>query len=74
MDAERWREANAALDELIRLSEHTNEVYFLDDARFRKIMCLKSLGRFEEILVQKANITPSAEVFIGSKKYGIDDL
>ena len=74
MDAERWLEADAALDELIRLSEHTNEVYFLDDARFRKIICLKALGRFEEIPTQKAEITPNAEVFIGDKKYRINDL
>jgi hypothetical protein len=46
--------------------------YFLDDARFRKIMCLKSLGRFDE------NPGPEgqdhAEVLMEDGKYRIDDL
>lgn len=49
MDAERWLDANLALDELISLAEKSDDRYFLDDARFRKIFCLKALGRGQEM-------------------------
>jgi tetratricopeptide (TPR) repeat protein len=74
MDAECWLDANTALDELISRSEGTNDQYFLDDARFRKIFCLKALGCHEQIMQQKARITPGATAFIGTKCYRIDDL
>ncbi|HMK78758.1 MAG TPA: hypothetical protein VK438_03875 [Xanthobacteraceae bacterium] len=74
MDAERWLDADMALDELIHLCQQQNDFYFLDDARFRKIICMKSLGQFERIQTEKAKITPGTEVFIGSKRIGISDL
>jgi hypothetical protein len=74
MNTEQWLDANSTLDELIRLSEQRNDFYFLDNARFRKIMCLKLLGRFEEIQAQRDKIAPNTEVFIGAKRYGISDL
>jgi tetratricopeptide (TPR) repeat protein len=74
MDAERWAEANVTLDELISLSESKDEAYFLDDARIRKIMCLKRLGRTAEIPQQKAKIAPGTSVYIGDRSYNVDDV
>jgi tetratricopeptide (TPR) repeat protein len=74
MDAKRWPEANAALDQLILLSEKNNDEYFLEEARFRKVMCLSELGRNEEIQYQKDKISPDTTVFIGDRLYGLKDL
>jgi len=74
MDTEQWLEANSVLDELISLSESQDEVYFLDDARFRKIFCLKALGRHNEVPAVKAEISPNAGAFIGARHYRLDDV
>jgi tetratricopeptide (TPR) repeat protein len=74
MDQELWPEALEAADELISLSERCNESYFLDDARFRKALCLKALGRHVEIPSLKRNIAPDVVVFTAGRLYGLDDL
>ena len=74
MDAERWLDANTALDELISLSENEDDKYFLDEARLRKIVCLTALGRKQEIQRQKDKISAGAAVFIGDRLYRLDDL
>jgi hypothetical protein len=73
-DAERWLAADLILDELIRLSESKDDHYFLNEARFRKILCLRALGRDEGIGALKAKLAPDTRVFIGSGSYSIDDL
>jgi tetratricopeptide (TPR) repeat protein len=74
MDAKQWFEANAALDQLISLSEDQHDVYFLDEARFRKIICLKELGRDGEVPEQKAKIDPDGSFFIDNRCYRVRDL
>lgn len=74
MDAERWLDANAVLDELVSLSEKNNDTYFVDEARFRKIVCLKALGREDEIRDHKAKISADAAVYIGDRYYRLDDF
>lgn len=74
MDDELWLEALEAASELISLSEQNDEPYFLDDARFRKLLCLKELGRHAEIPSQKRNIPPDIVVFSGDRLYTLDDL
>jgi Protein of unknown function len=74
METESWDDANAVLDEVILLSESKGEGDFVDDARLRKIICLRALGRDEEIGILKAKLAPGTKVFIGSRNYGIDDL
>jgi tetratricopeptide (TPR) repeat protein len=74
MDAKRWLEANDTLDEVIFLSERTKSSYFLQDARFRKMFCLKELGRHNEAAQQKVHIAPGAAAFIGTKRYRVEDL
>jgi len=74
MEAERWFDANAALDELISLSEKNNDRYFLDEARLRKIFCLKELGHQQEIQRLKNMISVDATAFIGDRLYGLADF
>jgi hypothetical protein len=74
MEAERWLDADVVLDELIRFSESNGERYFIDEARFRKIVCLRALGRHEEVGAQKERIAPGTRVFMGDGSYGVEDL
>lgn len=74
MEAEEWFDADVVLDELISLSEMKGDAYFLDDARIRKILCLKNLGREGEIELQKSKISAGTETFIGGKVICVDDL
>ena len=74
MDEQLWLEAIEAVSELISLSEQGGDEYFLNDARFRKAVCLKALGRHAEIPSQKRNIVPDTEVLIGDKFYTLEDL
>jgi hypothetical protein len=74
MDAERWLDAGIVLDELILLSERKNDYYFVDDARFRRILCLKELRQDAGLDALKAKIPPGARFFVGDKSYGIEDL
>ena len=74
LDARQWGEAETVFDELIRLSEETNEHYFLEDARFGKMICLKQLGRDDEIAAVKAKIPLGAKSIRPSGIYHVDDL
>lgn len=74
MDDERWLEALEATSQLISLSEQRGEPYFLDDARFRKLLCLKALGRHDEIPSQKQGIPPDIVVFSGDRLYTLADI
>ena len=74
IEVERWLEAVEALDELISLSERNDDVYFLDDARVRKAICLKALGRNAEIEALKREIRPDTEVYLGGRIYTVKDL
>ena len=71
---ERWLEAVEALDELISLSEQNDDAYFLDDARFRKAICLKALGRDAEIEALKREIQPDAQIYFDGRIYTVKDL
>jgi hypothetical protein len=70
MDIERWADAEIALDELIALSKAKDEFYFLDDARLRRALCLKYLGRRREMEALKTEIAPEAEAFFCHKDLG----
>jgi tetratricopeptide (TPR) repeat protein len=74
LNAGQWGEAETVFDELIRLSEETNEHYFLEDARFGKMICLKQLGRNAEIAAVKAKIAPGAKSIRPSGIYHLDDF
>jgi hypothetical protein len=74
MNDQLWLEAIEPLTELIALSERSGDPYFLDDARLRKLLCLKALGRDDEIPLEKHNIAPDALVVIDGRFYTLDDL
>jgi tetratricopeptide (TPR) repeat protein len=57
--AERWEEADLAFQEVIALSLARDDTYFLDDAHYRRAVCLKALGRREELEKVKAEIPES---------------
>ena len=74
MDAEHWADADVVLSEIIALSLAKNDVYFLDEGRFRRAVCLDRLGRADEFKQVKAEIPAGTRVFIGDKLYRIDDI
>jgi tetratricopeptide (TPR) repeat protein len=74
MDAERWYDANVVLKEIIALSLAKNDVYFLDDCRFRRVICLNVLGRADELEQAKAEIPAGMSAFIGDKLCRIEDI
>ena len=74
MDEQLWPEAIEAANEVISLSEQNGEPYFLDDARFRKAVCLNALGRYAEIPSQICDIAPDTKVVIGGRFYTLADL
>jgi tetratricopeptide (TPR) repeat protein len=74
MQSERWAQALAALDALIALSEEADDTYFIDDARVRKILCLKAVGRNDEVEFEKGKIATGTTALIGNKTYRLDDL
>jgi tetratricopeptide (TPR) repeat protein len=74
MDNYQWRDAIEVLDKLISLSEQREDTYFLDEALFRKIVCLKALGRNAEIEPVRRKIRPGTEVIIGDKTLTERDL
>jgi tetratricopeptide (TPR) repeat protein len=73
MEAKNWQEAIEVLDALILRSEEIDEHYFLIDARFRKILCLKALDRRDEIQIEKKKIPPGSTTFI-DREYRLEDL
>jgi hypothetical protein len=74
MDAEYWGDAEIVLSELIGLSLAANEAFFVDDSRFRRAVCLKALGRLDELKVAKAEIPPEMRIFMGSGLWRVDDI
>ncbi len=74
MDAEEWSDADVVLAELISLSEMEDEHYFLNDARMRKIICLKRLNREGEIGAQKSKIPSGSEFLFSDGIYRVDDF
>ncbi len=74
MDEELWLEAIEAANKVISLSEHSGDPYFLDDAKFRRLFCLKALGRYAEIPSPIRDIKPDIQVFIGDTLYTLADL
>jgi hypothetical protein len=74
METGNFGDAISVLDELIAHSEASHEEYFVEDARFQKMFCLKHLGRESEIQETHAKISPGATAYIGDKLYHLDDF
>ncbi len=71
MKAERWAEADHAFQKVIALSLATDDTYYLNDARYRRALCLKALGRREELQKVKAELP---ENFYNDWLYRIEDV
>jgi tetratricopeptide (TPR) repeat protein len=71
IDAERWAEADLSFQQLIAICLARDEFYFLNDARYRRALCLKALGRREDLEKVKAEIPDS---FYDSWLYRIEDV
>src|SRR5262249_14006476 len=75
MDDELWLEALETINKVIALCEQTGDHYVLNDAKFRKLFCLKALGRDDEIGSHKHDI-PADSFIVGGDGtlYTLDDL
>jgi len=74
MDVERWDEAEVLLKEIVVLSLAKNDIYFLDESRYRRAVCLHRLGRIDEFEQSRAEIPPGTRIFIGDKNCEIDEF
>lgn len=74
MDAKHWDEADVVLSELVALSLAQNDAYFLNEARFRRAVCLMKLGRLKEFRQVKGEIPIGMTAFIGDKLCRVDDI
>jgi tetratricopeptide (TPR) repeat protein len=74
MEAKNWRDALAITDKLIALSETIDDSYFMDDARFRRILSLKALGRDDEADLEKGKLPAGTTTQVGNKTYRLDEL
>ena len=71
IDAERWAEADLSFQEVIAICLARDEFYYLNDARYRRALCLKALGRREELEKVKAALPDN---FYNDWWYRIEDV
>ena len=69
--AERWAEADLSFQEVIALSLARDEVYYLDDARYRRALCLKAMRRRAELEKVRAELPDN---FYNGWLYRIEDI
>jgi tetratricopeptide (TPR) repeat protein len=75
MDDKMWQDAILTFDRLISLSEEKGDSYFLDDARLRKMLCLRKLGRDQEIKTEKAKLLrPDVRTWMDGRLYSGSDF
>lgn len=74
MEVKRWGEAEVLLKEIVVLSLAKSEVYFLDESRYRRAVCLHRLGRTEEFERARAEIPPGTRIFLEGKHCEIDEF
>jgi tetratricopeptide (TPR) repeat protein len=69
--AERWAEADLSFQQVIAICLARDEFYYLNDARYRRALCLKALGRTEELEKVRAEIP---ETLFDAWLYRIEDI
>lgn len=74
MDEEHWGAAEPVVNELLRLSLASSESFFLDDARFRKAICLKALRRVDDYYVARAEIPAGTTIFMADGEWRVRDI
>lgn len=73
-DQEYWHEAEAIYREVVELSIVMKEVFFLDDARLSRAVCLKNLGRINEYESAKAEVPAGTTILIDGVNWQVEDL
>lgn len=74
MDQEYWGAAELVVNELVRLSLASSESFFLDDARFRRAVCLKALRRADEYEIARAEIPAGTSIFMADGEWRLRDI
>lgn len=74
MDEEYWGAAEPVVNELLRLSVASSESFFLDDARFRKAVCLKALRRLDEFQMARAEIPAGTAIWMPDGEWRVRDI
>jgi hypothetical protein len=73
-DNEYWIEADAIYDEVVRLSLAMKGVFFLNDARLSRAVCLKNLGRMSEYVRAKAEVPAGTTILIDGVNWRVENL
>lgn len=71
INAERWAEADLSFQQVIAICLARDDSYYLNEARYRRALCLKALGRREELEKVKAELPAN---FYNDWIYRIEDV
>jgi hypothetical protein len=74
VNQEHWADAEIALDEVIELSLANNEPFFLTDSQFKRAICLKALGRADDLALAKSKIPKETIIMMRDRDWRVDDL
>lgn len=69
-----WYEAESIFYKVVELSLTMNEAFFLNDARLRRVVCLKNLGRIREYERAKAEVPAGTRILIDGVNWRVEDL
>lgn len=73
-EQEYWNEAESIFHTVIDLSLSMNEAFFLNDARLRRAVCLKRLGKIREYQRAKAEVPVGTRILIDGVDWRVEDL
>jgi hypothetical protein len=74
VNQERWTDAEVALDRVIELSVANNEPFFLTDSQFKRAICLKALGRADDLARAKSELPKGTVIMMRDRDWRVDDL
>jgi len=69
-----WYEAESTFQKVVELSLAMNEAFFLNDARLRRAVCLKKLGKMREYEQVKAEVPRGTRIVIDGVDWRAEDL
>lgn len=69
-----WYEAESIFYKVVELSLAMNEAFFLNDARLRRVVCLKNLGRINEYERAKTEVPAGTAILIDGVNWRVEDL
>jgi hypothetical protein len=74
VNQEYWADAEIALDKVIELSLAKNEPFFLTDSQFKRAICLKALGRADDLARAKSELPKGTVIMMRHRDWRVDDL